>query len=137
MQNLKMNVKNINVQVLASISNALNLLRILEMNLWCQSGSDFFDLDFGNWICKKEKEKLYPLFEKMRQRRKVPFLRFVSFVVGNFDQGRHFVMHELYLFYVWFAMHSLLEKALQLSCCWPSCSTRRCRKMNPRGQKGV
>ena len=92
-----MNVKNINVQVLASISNAWNLLRILEMNLWCQSGSDFFDLDFGNWICKKEKEKLYPLFKKMRQRRKVPFLRFVNLVVENFEQGRHFVMHELYV----------------------------------------
>ena len=40
------------------------------MNLWCQSGSDFFDLDFGNWICKKEKEKLYPIFKKNETEKK-------------------------------------------------------------------
>ena len=138
-----MNVKNINVQVLASISNAWNLLRILEMNLWCQSGSDFFDLDFGNWICKKEKEKLYPLFKKNETEKKGAIFEIRQFCCRKFWTGPPFcdawivcVGHKD-KFYVWFAMQSLLEKTLQLSCCWPSCSTRRCRKMNPRGQKGV
>ena len=93
-------------------------------------------------FAKKEK-KNYILFLKNETEKKGAIFEIRQFGCWKFWTGPPFcdawivcVGHKD-KFYVWFAMQSLLEKALQLSCCWPSCSTRRCRKMNPRGQKGV
>ena len=91
----------------------------------------------------KKKKKNYILFLKNETEKKGAIFEIRQFCCRKFWTGPPFcdawivcVGHKD-KFYVWFAMQSLLEKALQLSCCWPSCSTRRCRKMNPRGQKGV
>ena len=91
----------------------------------------------------KKKKKNYILFLKNETEKKGAIFEIRQFCCWKFWSGPPFcdawivcVGHKD-KFYVWFAMQSLLEKALQLSCCWPSCSTRRCRKMNPRGQKGV
>ena len=91
----------------------------------------------------KKKKKNYILFLKNETEKKGAIFEIRQFCCWTFWTGPPFsdawivcVGHKD-KFYVWFAMQSLLEKALKLSCCWPSCSIRRCRKMNPRGQKGV